>query len=144
MRLVLDTNVFISYLLQPSSEGAPQTIVRRVLGGEAILIANDILLDELTRIATRKPAVARQIDPNTFEWLHNALSALALVAPFTEEEIPAISRDPGDDYLVALAVLEGADYLVTGDKDLLVLGQVAETRIVSPAAFVAILDRITS
>ena len=51
------------------------------------------------------------------------------------------SPDPGDDYLLAMAVTAGADYLVTGDKAILRLKRIAETPIVPPRRFAALLTR---
>lgn len=50
-----------------------------------------------------------------------------------------MTRDPKDDYLIAYAVIGEADYLVTGDKDLLVLEQIAGVTIVTPARFADLL-----
>ena len=55
-------------------------------------------------------------------------------------KIPAVSRDPKDDYLPTYALVAKADYLVTGDKDLLVLKQVGQVKILSPKDFVARLQ----
>ena len=49
-------------------------------------------------------------------------------------------RDPRDDYLLTPAVLERVDYLVTGDNDLLVLGEFQDVRMVTPVAFARILE----
>ena len=49
--------------------------------------------------------------------------------------IPAISRDPDDDYLLALAKVGKADILITGDKDLLVLEKYGRTRVLNARAF---------
>ena len=45
----------------------------------------------------------------------------AEIAPRIEAPIPAVTRDPEDDYLIAYALVGRADYLVSGDKDLLVM-----------------------
>jgi predicted nucleic acid-binding protein len=50
----------------------------------------------------------------------------------------AISRDADDDYLLALSKRVRANYLVTGDKDLLVLKQHGRTQIVTFATFLEI------
>ena len=42
------------------------------------------------------------------------------------------SPEPGDDFLLAMAIAAGADYLVTGDKALLGIKRIATTQIVSP------------
>jgi predicted nucleic acid-binding protein len=56
---------------------------------------------------------------------------------------PEISRDPQDDYLLALAVVHEADYLVTRDRDLLDLGEVVGVKIVDPVTFLALLRSTT-
>ena len=48
----------------------------------------------------------------------------------------AISRDPDDDYLLALAKTAKAHVLLTGDRDLLVLGTHGRTKILNAQAFV--------
>ena len=52
---------------------------------------------------------------------------------------PAL-RDPKDNPILACAVEGGADYIVTGDRDLLVLERFQGIPIVSPAAFAALLE----
>lgn len=51
--------------------------------------------------------------------------------------------DPGDDYLLAMSLASGADFLVTGDKPLLGVKRAGHTRIVSPRWFAALLSRST-
>ena len=53
--------------------------------------------------------------------------------------MPRFSRDPKDDYLIAYAVVGEADFLVTGDKDLLVLRQIGDVRIVTVQELISIL-----
>jgi predicted nucleic acid-binding protein len=50
-----------------------------------------------------------------------------------------LSRDSDDDYILALAQHERADYVISGDKDLLVL-HVAEFPILTPAEFEIVLQ----
>ena len=49
--------------------------------------------------------------------------------------------DPGDDYLLAMAIAAGADYLVTGDKPLLTAKKVGHTKLISPRGFAILLSR---
>ncbi|HRO24267.1 MAG TPA: putative toxin-antitoxin system toxin component, PIN family, partial [Promineifilum sp.] len=71
------------------------------------------------------------------------LRTVAEEIPRIEQTIPAIARDAKDDYLLAYAVVEQADYLVTGDKDLLVLEEIARVKIVSTVAFADLLSATT-
>jgi predicted nucleic acid-binding protein len=54
---------------------------------------------------------------------------------------PGASPDPGDEYLLAMALASGADLLVTGDKPLLALRRIGRTRIVPARRFAGILAR---
>jgi uncharacterized protein len=59
-------------------------------------------------------------------------------------ETPPVSRDPKDDKFLACARFAAADYLVTEDKDLLVLNTYTGTRICQPAEFIALLEESRS
>ncbi len=50
-------------------------------------------------------------------------------------------RDAKDDYLIMLAISGGADFLVTGDKDLLVLDGVEKVRVITPSTLMEELSR---
>jgi len=54
--------------------------------------------------------------------------------------IPRTARDPRDDHVLACAVEGGADYIVSGDRDLLNLEAFRGIPIISPAAFAALLE----
>jgi uncharacterized protein len=55
------------------------------------------------------------------------------------EEFATYTRDPKDDNLVVYGVVNEADYLITGDADLLVLNRIGRMEIVKPSRFLAIL-----
>ncbi len=143
MRALVDTNIFVSYLLHTGSPAPPSSIVRAALAGRFRIVIPHATFDELQLIVASKPYLTARIP----EALVNSLIELLMegggILPPSLEPLPRITRDPGDDFMVTQAVLEGIDYLVTGDKDLLVLGELAGVRVVSPAEFVNILDAET-
>lgn len=141
MRVLLDTNILVSYLLTPDQSGSIAAILNALVNGEFTLLLPAGLLEELERVVTRKPHLARRIRPEQLARLHDILLVLGEVIPPIEQSIPAVTRDRKDDYLLAYAVVGAADYLVTGDDDLLVLKQVGRLHIVSPPEFAAILAR---
>ena len=143
MRVCIDANVLISYLLRGSDEHPPGVVVNAGLAGRFDLILNEKTLIETRQSISSKPYLSRRILEIDLEALAVGLGLVATVIPETALPFPAVTRDPGDDYLIAHAVLEQVDYLVTGGKDLLVLGEVAGVQIVSPAGFVAILEAET-
>lgn len=140
MRALLDTNVFISHLLTPGRGGSIQAIMEALLEGRFTLLLPDEALQELAETAANKPHLANKITPAQLALLRDLLQSVAeRIAPI-EEAIPSIGRDRKDDYLIAYAVVGEADYLVTGDKDLLVLEEIAGVRILTTVAFATLLS----
>jgi hypothetical protein len=143
MRVCIDTNVLVSYLLAPEADQSPNQVVRAGFGRRFDLWLSETTLQEVARSVRSKPWLASRVDAKRADRFLLQLRRLATIAPDFPDQLPHVTRDPGDDYLIAHSVLARVDFLVTGDKDLLVLGEVAGVRIVSPAAFVAILDQST-
>lgn len=142
MRILPDTNVIISFLLNPQSPAPPAIIIRSALAGSFAFVASEGVFAELRRTCSEKPYLASRIARSDVDELTALLRAIAdKVVPVTES-ITAISRDRNDDFLILDALLGQADYLVSGDPDLLVLGEYDGVQIVSPAEFVAILDAL--
>jgi putative PIN family toxin of toxin-antitoxin system len=139
LRVFLDANIFISYLLGSQMEGPiPRTVEAGFLG-EYTLLITDSLLDEIAEVVTRKPFLAAHISPAQIRRFRSFVLIAAELVPEIEETVPALVRDPKDDYLLAHALVARADYLVTGDKDLLVLNPVGDLQILSPTQFTLIL-----
>ena len=114
MRAVLDPNILIAALLTPN--GAPAQIVSRWLDGEFDLIVSDMLLAELER-ALAYPKLRARVTLAEADEFVALLRSRAGVA--TDPSVtPPRSKDPGDDYLLALAESERA-VLVSGDRHLL-------------------------
>lgn len=140
MKVCLDANVFISYLLRSSDEHPPGIVINAGLAGRFDVILNEKTIIETRQSISSKPYLTQRIREIDLEALVVGLDLVATVIPETAAPLPLVTRDPGDDYLIAHSILEQIDYLVTGDKDLLVLGEVAGIHIVTPAEFVAILE----
>jgi uncharacterized protein len=133
LRAVLDPNVIVSAAL--SATGSPARVIRRWLDGDFEVVVSPALLDELRRVLTY-PKIAERVPANDAEALLALLEAEAAVAPDPSGEPPVSVEDPGDEYLISLAVAEGAA-LVSGDRHLLDLA--AELPIYGPADFLACL-----
>ncbi len=133
MRVVLDPNVVISGVL--SRQGAPAQVLQALAAGEFELVVSEALLDELER-ALAYPKLRRHISEGDSAELLRWLIGSSSVAPDPGSEPPVRSRDPNDDYLIALASAERAA-IVSGDEHLLALDQ--EIPVFSPRAFVHLL-----
>lgn len=136
MRVLIDANVVISYLLYPNRPGTIQTIFKALFEGKFTLLLPEALLDEIVITVTQKPHLRERIALDALELMVESLRTVAEEIPLIESEIPQVTRDPKDDYLLAYAVVGEADVLVSGDKDLLELGEIVGVRIVSPGEFV--------
>ncbi|MGH6885092.1 MAG: putative toxin-antitoxin system toxin component, PIN family [Geminicoccales bacterium] len=130
MRVVLDSNVFISALI--SAGGAPHAIHRAWRERRFLLVTSAAQIAELRR-ASRYPKLRAIVPARDFGALLNRLHGALVLRRLPRVEL---SADPDDDYLLAMAKAGGADFLVTGDaKHLLRLGKLGRTKIVAPAAF---------
>ena len=142
MRVLLDANIFISYLLNPQKIGIFREIMTAAFEGAFTLLLPEALLDEFVNKIPQKPYLAGRIHPEELHQFVSLLHEIGEVIPIIYEEIPAVTRDPKDDYLLAYAVIGAADYLVTGDEDLLVLGRVGALTIIKPRDFVTVLKKL--
>jgi len=114
LRAVVDPNVFIS--AQISSLGHPARIAQAADKGIFELVVSERLLSELHDVLMR-PRFRHHMTESEVENLVEALRENSIIAE--EGEIGRmVPDDPKDDYLVALARVAGADYLVSGDPHL--------------------------
>lgn len=135
MKVILDPGVFVSALIAP--KGAPGQLLDFLLEDRFEVIVSQRLLNELTGVLLRTK-FRRYASPGEVHHLVAELSAIAIMADDPPDP-PSVTRDPGDDYLVALAVAAGADALVSGDRDLTDLTGAGVT-VLTPRALVEHLD----
>jgi uncharacterized protein len=142
MKVILDTNIYISYLLVRGARRVITDIVETCLIDEAIdLFVPQELLEELHNIIQGKPYLRARITEEDLNGLLEALRAVAMI-PARMEDVTPFSRDPDDDYLLAYGLVEEVDYLVTGDDDLLTLGVINTLNIIgAPALHQLLINR---
>ena len=137
MRVIIDTNLLVSYLLTHRDPIA-SIMDHHLASGHFTLLSAPELLAELERVLTY-PRLRRFYDDATRK------EFVALIAQLAElqdlpKEIPHICRDPADDLFIACAVAGEADLIVSGDKDLLVLGTVGRIALVTARRFLDVLS----
>jgi putative PIN family toxin of toxin-antitoxin system len=128
MRLVVDTNIFVSAALKETSWPAGTV---RWLARHGGLLKTSATEEEVLAVLQR-PRIAPKITPLFLNYVRR-LFASAELATITERV--AACRDHKDDKFLELAVNGHADVIVSGDADLLVLDGFSGTPIVPPAAF---------
>jgi putative PIN family toxin of toxin-antitoxin system len=129
MRVVVDTNVFISAALKEKTP--PDTPVH--LAAASHLLLKSTVTERELFVTLDRPRLAPMIPPDFVDWLHELMAAAELVA--ITERIAAC-RDPKDDKFLELAVNGHDDVLITGDRDLLALNPFRGVPIITPADFV--------
>jgi uncharacterized protein len=124
-QVVIDTNVWISGMV---FGGNPERIIKLFIDGSLLVVASEEMLSELRRKVSHK-----------FPLYEPYLSAL--VASIREQAIIVqlgtypvnTSRDSDDNMVIETALIGGADFIVSGDEDLLVLEKYESVKIVKPA-----------
>ena len=136
MRLAFDTNVLVSGLLFPG--GPPARLVAAWRNDAFELVISDFVIDELVRTAAR---LAQRLKQHP-EAVRDFLDMVQMRAHLLRLDDDMLSRaaasglrDPNDVPILAMLIGSKADYLVTGDADLLAL--TAAYPILSPSAFEA-------
>jgi putative PIN family toxin of toxin-antitoxin system len=129
LRIVLDTNVIVSGLLNP--EGNPGRIVDLFLAGEVTLLADDRILAEYRAVLRRPKFGLDEADVSDFLYLLEAESERVAATPLGHK-LP----DESDRAFLEVAMAGGAESLVTGNVRHFRLPHVGRLSIDSPAEFV--------
>jgi uncharacterized protein len=136
VRAVLDANVLISALLSP--RGTPARLVRAWRDGAYELIVSPLLLAEVRRSVTAYPKLSRRISAAQVDSFVSLLSRAATNLDDALDAPPHRSRDPKDEYVLALAAAARAA-IVSGDRHLLDVSD--RLPVYDPAQFMALLER---
>lgn len=134
LRVVLDTSVLVSTLLVP--DGVPAQVLSAWRANYFDLFTSPAIRTELLRISSL-PRIRRRYDV-TDQQVADLLQLLDKWATWvdgTADTSDAPLRDPQDFIILSTAADADADVLVSGDQDLLVLGNYRATRIITPRQF---------
>lgn len=134
MKAVFDTNVLLAAFL---TEGVCAKLLVRARKRQFDLITCPFILHEFERILTKKFSATKPEKDDALAILTEAVQDI--VHP--SELASGVCRDKDDDNVLACALEAAADYLVTGDKDLLTLKTFKGIHIITPRAFELLFDR---
>ena len=132
MKIVLDANVIIAAF---AARGLCESIMEVCLSEHEIALSDD-LFDEILRNLRQKIKLPPDVVDNIGTLLREH-SDISIPVPLAKD----VCRDPDDIKILGLAVASNADYIVTGDKDLLVLKSFQGISILNPRSFSDILHR---
>jgi putative PIN family toxin of toxin-antitoxin system len=129
LKLIIDTNLWISFIISNKQ----RLIDPLLFTGEARLLFSTELIAEIQQTIT-KPKLKKYFGTNALEVMFSTFE------PFIDlvevKSIITICRDTKDNFLLALAKDGKADYLLTGDKDLLELKKFGRTKIKTITSFI--------
>jgi putative PIN family toxin of toxin-antitoxin system len=131
MRILYDSNVLVKILSRRESVLAFKEDITNGL----INISSQHILDEVEAVQAEKLGLTKQ----KAKAAARLLGRQSVVAE--PQHVEKVCRDPFDDYILAAALAGKAIYLVTADKDLLVLNEYKGVRIIKPSEFREILRK---
>ncbi|GHT89330.1 twitching motility protein PilT [Bacteroidia bacterium] len=133
IKVIFDTNVWISFLI-----GKRLSIIEKYIANRQMtIIVADHLIEEIKEVTSRE-RLQKYFPPGKVVELIRFLETIALKFEITRQKF--VSRDPKDDFLLDLMAISKADYLVTGDKDLLILNPFGTTTVLTPGDFEKMLS----
>ena len=133
-RVIFDSNIWVSFAIGKRLNGLRAALAHPKV---EVFVCQKLLWE--VREVVQKPKLLKYISSERRKLLFELMQACRCMQ--IVEQV-SISRDPNDDYLLDLASTASADYLVTGDSDLLVLRNYQNTNIISFSSFMAVLDTL--
>lgn len=133
MIAVFDTNVLIAAII---TEGVCAKLLHRARSREFSLVSCPFIMSEIRRILSKKFRLSHDETAEAMEPVSEAIEHVIK----HNVKVTGICRDADDDNVLACALAAKADYLVTGDSDLLMLKNFRGAKIVTPRDFEAMFD----
>lgn len=127
MKIVVDTNVIISGVF---FGGAPGQVLKAIISARVTAYATSDIIDEYNEIVDEM--ITRKQGKLNRDILMPLINSLEIIEPKTNVKI---SRDPDDDKFIGCAKDANALYIVSGDKDLLVIGHYDGIQIITAKEF---------
>ena len=128
IKVIFDTNIWISFLI-----GKRLAFIKNYIAdGRITIVVTQQLLDEIKDVTSRE-RVKKYFPPESVGELIQLLETIAENVEIKPTHF--ISRDPKDNFLLDLIDFSKADYMITGDKDLLAHNPFKTASILTPADF---------
>ncbi|MEK6938617.1 MAG: putative toxin-antitoxin system toxin component, PIN family [Nanoarchaeota archaeon] len=132
MRVVLDTNVFVSGI---HWKGSSEKMLRLWMSGDLELVSSMPIIEEIIRVLA---GFKVPLEPEDISWWESLILEKSILV-FPTEKIDIVT-DPNDNKFIEAAVEGKAQYIVSQDKHLLVLKQYQRIKILHPDEFLKLLN----
>jgi uncharacterized protein len=142
LRVVLDTNVFISSLL--SAQGLPAQVLNAWREGKYMLVTSPPIIGEIVDVL-ESPRISKKysIRPADIKQIVDLLETDTIIVPGRAVVAGAVPKDPRDEIFLACAVDSNADCIVSGDSHLLDIETYKDIPILTVKEFVEKLEKQT-
>ena len=127
-RIIIDTNLWISFLITKNFTRLDEIIFSK----KCVLIFSQELLEEFLTVAKR-PKFRRFFSSSDIEEILETIQEYAEFIEVTSKT--EVCKDPKDNFLLSLSMDGNADFLLTGDNDLLILTKFRKTSIITISDF---------
>ncbi len=135
IRVVIDTNVLISAIFWT---GKPKQLLNKARKGEVIFLTSTALIEELKEVLTAKDKPFKLNEKEVQRIIEHIAEIAEIIVP---KNTISICKDEKDNRVLECAIDGRADYIVTGDRDLLELGFFKEIKIIKVAELLELIDR---
>src|SRR3989338_1345983 len=136
IRIVLDTNIIISAF---GWSGNEYNILQKVMNKELLLVLSPEILDEYKRILLLHRLEFQEDEVE--EFISALLEVAELIYPIYNKQSSIAIRDKDDIKFIICAIESKADYIITGDNDLLVIDKYNSIQIISSKNFLETLEK---
>jgi putative PIN family toxin of toxin-antitoxin system len=132
VKIIIDTNLWISFLISKKLDD----LENLCLSDDVSVIYCDEIISELVDVSSRDKIRKLGVEEKDIARMLSLIITSCVRVSF-ENAAVSLVRDPDDIYLLSLADATSANFLLTGDKDLLVLQQHGNTEIISYSEFIS-------
>ena len=136
IKIVLDTNIIISAF---GWSGNEYNILQKVMNKELLLVLSPEILDEYKRILLLQRLEFQEDEVE--EFISALLEVAELIYPIYNKQSSIAIRDKDDIKFIICAIESKADYIITGDNDLLVIDKYNSIQIISSKNFLETLEK---
>jgi putative PIN family toxin of toxin-antitoxin system len=134
MKIVIDINIFVSSFFW---KGNPRKVVDRAMDGIDELYITKEILEQISEVMNRPKF---NTDKRSIEYYIKSIEEISneiIIAV----KIQGGSRDIDDNIILECGITGNADYIITGDDDLLVLKEFNGIKIVAPQEYLEIIEK---
>jgi putative PIN family toxin of toxin-antitoxin system len=128
-KIIIDTNLLVSYFIN----GGNSALTAVIQSEHYIILASKELFQEYVSVLKRPKFKKYFIDVNVDELLQVYIKLLTFVEINCDVKL---CRDPNDDFIIQLAISSEADFLITGDNDILILESFGNCQFISLSEFI--------